>query len=105
TGDQLAAEACSERQLRRVLDELYPNGTEDRVNERTRRSREHTKQRIIELSLHSDTQGNAPGSKWAAVNAIVEYGDWHRPIRQGGERFARAVDDGAEKTRALELIA
>ena len=72
------------------------------MTDRTRRVAEQTKQRIVELFLHGDTQGNAPGSKWAAVNAIVEYGDWHRPIRQGGERFARAIDDGADKTRALE---
>jgi phage/plasmid-like protein (TIGR03299 family) len=104
TGNLLASESCSERQLRRVLDELYPSGTEDRITDRTRRSREQTKRRIAELFLHGDTQGNAPGSKWAAVNAIVEYGDWLRPIRQGGERFARAVDGGADKTRALELI-
>jgi len=36
--------------------------------------------------------------------ATVNNGDWHRPIRQGGERFARAIDNGADKTRALELI-
>jgi phage/plasmid-like protein (TIGR03299 family) len=105
TGNQLASERCTERQLQRVLDELYPSGTEDSLTERTRRGRGDTKQRIVELFLHGDTQGNAPGSKWAAVNAIVEYGDWQRPIRQGSERFARAVDDGVQKTRALELIA
>ena len=105
TGNRLASEACTERQLRRVLDELYPSGTEDRITDRTRRSREQTKQRIAELFLQGETRGNAPGSKWAAVNAIVEYGDWHRPIRNGGERFARAVDSAADKTRALELIA
>jgi phage/plasmid-like protein (TIGR03299 family) len=105
TGNRLACEACTERQLRRVLDELYPSGTEDRITDRTRRSREQTKQRIAELFLHGDTRGNAPGSKWAAVNAIVEYGDWHRPIRNGGARFARSVDGTADKTRALELIA
>ncbi len=55
--------ACTERQLRRVLDELYPSGTEDRVTERTQRSREQTKQRIVELFLHGDTQGNAPGEQ------------------------------------------
>jgi phage/plasmid-like protein (TIGR03299 family) len=104
TGNLLASESCSEQQLRRVLDGLYPSGTEHRMTDRTRRSRERTKQRIAELFLHGDTRGNAPGSKWAAVNAIVEYGDWHRPIRQGGERFARAIDGGADKTRALELI-
>ena len=105
TGNRLASERCSERQLQKVLDELYPSGTEDRMTDRTRKAREQVKERIVELFLRGDTQGNAPGSKWAAVNAIVEYGDWHRPIRQGGERFARAVDDGAQKTRALELIA
>ena len=103
-GNQLACERCTERQLQRVLDELYPSGTEDRISDRARRGREQTKQRILSLFLHGDTQGNAPGSKWAAVNAIVEYSDWQRPIRDGGERFARAVDDGVLKTQALELI-
>jgi len=36
--------------------------------------------------------------------AVANNGDWHRPIRNGGERFARAVEDGAEKTRVLKLI-
>ena len=103
-GNQLASQRCSERQLQTALDELYPSGTEDSMTDRTRKSREQVKQRIIDLFLGGDTQGNAPGSKWAAVNAIVEYGDWHRPIRQSGERFARAVDGATQKTRALELI-
>jgi phage/plasmid-like protein (TIGR03299 family) len=104
TGNQLASERCSERQLQKVLDELYPSGVGDSMTERTRLGREQVKERIVDLFLRGDTQGNAPGSKWAAVNAVVEYCDWHRPMRQGGERFARAVDDGAQKTRALELI-
>jgi phage/plasmid-like protein (TIGR03299 family) len=104
TGNQLASERCSERQLQTVLDGLYPSGTEDALTDRTRKGREQVKERIVELFLRGDTQGNAPGSKWAAVNAIVEYGDWHRPMRHGAARFARAVDDGARKTRALELI-
>jgi phage/plasmid-like protein (TIGR03299 family) len=104
-GDELASQRCSERELRAVLDELYPNGTGDPMSGRTRRSRQQTKDRIAELFLRGETQGNAPGSKWAAVNAIVEYGDWIRPLRSGGQRFARAVDDGPEKTRALQLVA
>jgi phage/plasmid-like protein (TIGR03299 family) len=104
-GDQLASERCTERQLQAVLEELYPNGTGDSISTRTRRSRQQTKDRIAELFLRGDTQGNAPGSKWAAVNAIVEYGDWLRPLRSGSQRFARALDDGAEKTRALQLVA
>jgi hypothetical protein len=45
-----------------------------------------------------------PGSKWA-VNAIIEYGDWIRLLREGTERFGRVVDDSREKTRVLQLIA
>ena len=76
TGNELASERCTERQLRRVLDELYPSATEDRMSDRTRQGPERTKRRIAELFLHGETQGNAPGSKWAALNAIVEYGDY-----------------------------
>jgi Domain of unknown function (DUF932) len=104
-GDELASERCTERQLRAVLDELYPNGTDDSPSSRARRSSQQTKDRIAELFLRGETQGNAPGSKWAAVNAIVEYGDWLRPLRSSGQRFARVLDDGPEKTRALQLVA
>ncbi len=74
-GDELASERCTERQLRVVLDELYPNGAGDSASSRTRRSRQQTKDRIAELFLRGETQGNAPRSKWAAVNAIIEYGE------------------------------
>lgn len=105
-GDQLATQRYTERQLRAVLDELYPSGTGDSVSvSRARRSRQQTKDRIAELFLRGDTQGNAPGSQWAAVNAIVEYGDWLRRLRSRGQRFARALDDGPEKTRALQFVA
>lgn len=104
TGDELAGQQITETQLRRVLDELYPSGIEDVASDRTRRSRERTKQRITDLFLRGDTQGNAPGSKWAAVNAIIEYADWIRPANAGSQRFARVIDDASRKTRALELI-
>jgi hypothetical protein len=104
-GDQLASERFTEAQLRRVLDQLYPSGVEDVASARTRRSRKQTKQRIIDLFAHGDTQGNAPGTKWAGVNAIIEHADWIRPINGRTERFARTVDDAARKTLALELVA
>jgi phage/plasmid-like protein (TIGR03299 family) len=104
TGDKLASQRFTDRQLRQVLNQLYPSGTEDRASDRVTQARELRKDRIVELFLHGETQGNAPGSKWAAVNAIIEFGDWLRPIRGGSERFARAIDDSVQKTRALELI-
>jgi phage/plasmid-like protein (TIGR03299 family) len=105
TGDELAAQRCTEAQLQRVLEELYPSGPGETATTRTARSREQVKERITELFLHGPTQGNAPHSKWSAVNAIAEHADWLRPIKAGTERFARTVDGGAAKTRALELVA
>jgi phage/plasmid-like protein (TIGR03299 family) len=103
--DQLASERCTERQLRTVLDQLYPTGTTDAASRRARRSREQIKNRIAELFLHGETQGNAPGSKWAAANAVVEHLDWIRPVRDGTQRFARVIDDAPQKTKALQMIA
>jgi phage/plasmid-like protein (TIGR03299 family) len=103
-GDQLATERFSEAQLRRVLDELYPSGIDDAAGDRSRQSREQTKLRITELFVHGDTQGNASGTKWAAVNAIIEYADWLRPVSASTQRFARVIDDGTRKTSVLELI-
>jgi len=88
-----------------VLDELYPSGTDDSANDRTRRSREQTKHRIIDLFAHGETQGSAPGTKWAAINAIIEHADWIRPLNTGSQRFARVLDDSGRKTQALEMVA
>jgi phage/plasmid-like protein (TIGR03299 family) len=103
-GDRLATERFTEAQLRRVLDELYPSGPDDTTSERARLSRVQTKQRITDLFLSGDTQGNAPGTKWVAVNAIIEHADWIRPTTGDAQRFARVVDDAARKTRVLALV-
>ena len=88
-----------------MLDELYPSGTDDTASDRTRRSREQTKHRIIDLFAHGETQGNAPGTKWAAINAIIEHTDWIRALNGGSQRFARVIDDGGRKTHAFEMVA
>jgi hypothetical protein len=74
------------------------------VSGRARRSRQETKDRIAELFLSGDTQATVPGSLWAAVNAIVEYGDWLRPLRpRASGSLARSMT--AEETCALQLVA
>ena len=56
-GDRLASERCTERQLQRVLDELYPTGTADCAHRPHPQGREQIKDRIVDLFLHGDTQG------------------------------------------------
>ena len=107
SGDELASERFTEAQLRRVLEELYPSGTDDTASDRTRRSREQTKQRITELFAHGDTQGNAPGTKWAAVNAIIEHADWIRPVnadRNGSPGWSTTAREDARSWAGCRRI-
>lgn len=51
-----------------------------------------------------DTRGNAPGTKWAAVNAIGEYADWERRQTKRTNQIARSFEDTDLKQRGLELV-
>jgi phage/plasmid-like protein (TIGR03299 family) len=108
TGNCLAGERCTERQLARVLAELYPSGPGDRAARNAQRAREA----IMGLFVGGPTVGNAPGSKWSAWNAITEFDQHVRPVRTRDprlsleRRFVRALEDpyGLQR-RAFELIA
>jgi phage/plasmid-like protein (TIGR03299 family) len=107
-GNRLAGERCTERQLARVLAELYPSGPGDR----TARTAQQARETIIDLFLHGPTVGNAPGSKWSAWNAVTEFDQHHRPVRTRDprraleRRFVRALEDpdGLQR-RAFALLA
>jgi uncharacterized protein DUF932 len=70
-GKRLALEPISERAPRGVLDELYPHDTA--LGGRALAPRARARDTILALFRDGDTVGNAPGSKWCALNAIVEY--------------------------------
>jgi phage/plasmid-like protein (TIGR03299 family) len=102
-GDQLALAPMSEQALRDVLAELYPHDTA--LGGRALRARARARDTVARLFADGETVGNAPGSKWCAWNAIVEFHDHHgRPrTREGG--FVRKLEDPAGvKRRALELV-
>jgi hypothetical protein len=107
-GDELALQPFTDRQLRRVLDELWPSGVGD-VTPRVARSREQTKQTITELvRLTGETVGSAPRSRWAAANAIAEHLDWGRTVKGTGRArseaiFSRAVTDGGARVPARDF--
>ena len=102
-GDELALEPMSERALREVLAELYPHDTA--LGGRALASRARARETVLELFLHGDTVGAAPGSKWCALNAIVEFHDHHGRPRTPEGAFVRKVEDpGGLKGRALDLV-
>jgi phage/plasmid-like protein (TIGR03299 family) len=103
-GDRLASQSVTEQALTRVLRELYPADTE--LGGRALASRARAREKIVDLFLHGETRGNAPGSKWCAWNAVVEHHDHHSNARSSQGIFLRRVEDPTGlKRRALDLIA
>jgi hypothetical protein len=95
-GDELALAPMSERALGEVLAELYPHDTA--LGARARET-------VLALFAGGETVGNAPGSKWCAWNAIVEFHDHHGRPRTPEGAFTRKLEDpSGVKRRALELI-
>lgn len=102
-GDRLALEACSERTLRKVLAELYPDDTS--LGGRAARSRTQARDAVMDLFRHGATVGNAPGSKWCAWNAVCEFHDYAGRPRSPQGAFVRRMDDPAGvKASALRRL-
>jgi phage/plasmid-like protein (TIGR03299 family) len=104
-GNRLASQKMSERQLKVVINELYPTGVGLGLGDRAIKNREKARAQITELFLHGKTRGNAPGSKWCGYNAIVEHFEHVRPQRTAQGTFLRHFDDpNGFKARALDLV-
>jgi phage/plasmid-like protein (TIGR03299 family) len=102
-GDELALAPMSERALAGVLAELYPADTA--LGGRALASRARARDTVRALFAGGETVGNAPGSKWSALNAIVEYHDHHGRPRSAEGAFVRKLEDPTGvKARALELV-
>jgi Domain of unknown function (DUF932) len=102
-GDRLALEPMGERALRHVLDDLYPHDT--RLGGRALASRARARETVMALFRAGDTVGNAPGSKWSALNAIVEFHDHHGRPRSPEGAFVRKLEDPSGlKARAMARV-
>jgi phage/plasmid-like protein (TIGR03299 family) len=102
-GDRLATQPIAERSLARVLRSLYPDDLA--LGDRAAKSRREARQRVMALFCEGATVGNAPGSKWAAWNAIVEFHDHGGRARTPEGGFVRRFEDPAGvKGRALQLV-
>jgi phage/plasmid-like protein (TIGR03299 family) len=104
-GNRLARSKMSERQLLKVTTQLYE--VEQGMSDRAIRSREQAREAIMHLFKEGRTVGNAPGTRWCGINAILE----HYQHDQGGTRvstqgrFLRATHDSEGFGRkALDLV-
>lgn len=105
-GDRLASQKMSERQMGRVVGQLYSTDTDGpALGKRAIANREKYRRQVVELFLHGKTQGNSPGTKWCAYNAIVEHFEHVRPQRTAQGTFLRHfADPDGFKQNALDLV-
>lgn len=107
-GDELAAAKFTEKQFGNVLKRIIP--VDDSLAARAITNR--TVQRDTVMSLFKgegpagDTRGNAPDTKWCAVNAVVEYADWGRGRRENSEKtqMERSFEDLQFKKDGVKLV-
>lgn len=111
-GDKLATKKLTERKFDAILRDLY--GTTEGMGDRAIRNREQARETIkaifagttaIAQATSPATVGNAPGTAWAAANAIAEFQD-HYSRAKGEGVFVRALDDpGSIKVNGFKAIA
>lgn len=103
--EQLAATPMSTNEFDRFLADLHPRPDQERKAAHTRW--ENRRETLMGLWSESITQEEGRRTRWGALNSLVEYLDWHKPIRGGEEaRALRQLDDtnAAIRQRAYRLL-
>lgn len=103
--EQLAATPMSTNEFDRFLADLHPRPDQERKAAHTRW--ENRRETLMSLWSESITQEEGRRTRWGALNSLVEYLDWHKPIRGGEEaRALRQLDDtnAAIRQRAYRLL-
>jgi phage/plasmid-like protein (TIGR03299 family) len=106
-GDTLASQPLPENRFRKaVLEDLFPKreGSGDRAATNRQEAIDAVLTFFRGEGADGDTRGNAPGTKWTAVNAIAEYSDWGRRTTQATDQVYRSFADGSLKQKGLKLV-
>jgi len=106
-GDKLAKEKISEQRFQtKVLDELFK--VEEGMGDRAAKNREEAKAAVMAIfkgeGQGGDTRGNAPGTKWCALNAVLEYRDHYRLMTKRSNQMQRSFEATKFKDRALPVV-
>lgn len=106
-GDKLATEHFSAGQMGAVARKLV-EADEPGLGDRALKNRQKAADSILGI-FHGngpggDTSGNAPYTKWCAINAIGEFADWGRRYTKRTDQVQRSFEDADLKTRGLELV-
>lgn len=104
--NRMADQAITDREFSKIVAGIFP--LKDDASDRTMDTVATARAAVTAL-YHGEANANITGTRWGAYNAVTEYVDWARPVRQG-DPVARAEGalDGPYvrvKQRALEAFA
>lgn len=108
--ESMLSQKFGDEDFSRFTEKLVPVPRGFNTTERQVASVEAIRRELIGL-WQAPTQQNIKGTKWAAYNAVAEYEDWSKPVRDKENpemvRAKRSINGGAEimKTRAQALLA
>ena len=102
-GDKLASEKMTERQLKNVLEKLYPT-SDPSLSDRKLENRKDAHAFIQHLFTEGKTVGNAPGTRWCGLNAITEFIDFGDKTDHDGKLVRAMTDPTGLKKKAVELV-
>lgn len=110
-GNKLVAKKVNDRAFAKFLDRLIPYTPtmEEDPGGRPARNREQAINAITGY-YNGENLGNVKGTAWGALQAVGEFADWERPVRNTGRstadenRFVRVTQVSPIKDRALELL-
>lgn len=102
----------------RFLDQLIPlpiatGDTELIMSDRSARNLQEKRDAIDAIYRGAENLSNVRGTKWAAYNAVAEWGEWFRPVREtkignaDEQRFSRAMlgdPQGSLADAALQIL-
>ena len=102
-GESMVNTKFSNREFEKFLDSLVP------VPDVEDSKRGHTvavnkQENIRDLYYDGDNLGNIRGTKWGALNAVVEYDNHIKKYRDNERRFAAIMEGSKLNDRALELL-
>jgi len=108
--DKLIAAKTTKDQFDKIVEQLY---APKEPNPSVRAQSDFAKKRDSLMGFwEAGTQDNIRGTAWGAWNAVVEYLDWAKPVRdcpkgqEEARRFQRSLEGGVqdEKDKALTVV-
>lgn len=95
TAQAMADQKMTDREFDKIIARLWPVEVKaDAEPTRAQQNRLATRQEVLDLYQTSSTLDGARGTLWGGYNAITEWLDWGRPVRDGAVSRAEGALDG-----------